>query len=225
MSELSKERMSELFKELTLAENKNKCWQGKVNKLEQELKTVTAKFQFISNENTELKEKVAMSSQEAFKLRTTAKDAAEELQSKTSKIVELEQEVKTLKATAEEELENGKRNLEEAHTRVGELEQKLEEIKNSKESEKQKLKALELALKDKEDAREQTNSANSNGKDASVETELSNNVKNQGIYCHFYNNYKSCNFEKMNGKKCQFIHQKSPKCRFEIVCSRNKCMF
>ena len=138
-------------------------------------------------------------------------------------------ELESIREKLTAESEKGQKNLEEAHARVGELEQKLEEMKNSKESEEQKVKTLELALKDKEDAREQTNPANSNGKDkrndAAVEPELSNNTQKQGIFCHFYNNYESCDFEKMTGKKCQFIHQKSPRCRFGIVCSRNKCMF
>ena len=126
-------------------------------------------------------------------------------------------------------LKMAKKNLEEAHARVGGLETMLEDMKSSKENEEQKGKTLELALKDKEDAREQTNPANSNGKDkrndAAVEPELSNNTQKQEMYCHFYNNNKSCDFEKMTGKNCQFVHQKSPGRRFWIVCSRNKCMF
>ena len=126
-------------------------------------------------------------------------------------------------------LKMAKKNLEEAHARVGGLETMLEDMKSSKENEEQKGKTLELALKDKEDAREQTNPANSNGKDektdASVEPELSNNTRNQGIFCNFYNNYESCDFERITGKKCHFIHKESPRCRFGIVCNRHKCMF
>ena len=55
-----------------------------VNCLSQRTKSVRANIQSISNENIELKEKVPKSSQEAIELRTTAKEAAEELQSKNS---------------------------------------------------------------------------------------------------------------------------------------------
>ena len=86
------------------------------------------------------------------------------------------------------------------------------------------MKTSELALKDKEDAREQTNGKDAKN-DAPVEPELSNNTQKQWIYCHFYNNYKSCDFERMTCKKCQFKHQKSPTCRYGIICNRHKCMY
>ena len=66
------------------------------------------------------------------------------MRSKTSKIVELEQEVKTLKAAAEEEFENGQKNLEESNARIGQLKRKLEAMEDNKESEEQKVKELEL---------------------------------------------------------------------------------
>ena len=56
---LKKEIEKLKLKEKEELEKKLSPWHEKVNKLEQELKTETANFQFISNENTELKEKVA----------------------------------------------------------------------------------------------------------------------------------------------------------------------
>ena len=98
-------------------------------------------------------------------------------------------------------------------------------MKNSKEGEEQKVKTLELALKDREDARDQTKSnGKDEKKDATVEPELSNNTQKQDVYCHYYNNFPSCDFERITSKKCKFKHQKSPTCRYGKICNRRKCI-
>ena len=44
-------------------------------------------------------------------------------------------------------------------------------------------------------------------------------------YCHFWNNYGSCNYEDKNGRPCKFAHTSAPKCYFDGECSRKRCMF
>lgn len=44
-------------------------------------------------------------------------------------------------------------------------------------------------------------------------------------YCHFFNNYGECKFEKKTGIKCKFAHQKAPLCKFGVQCNHKKCMF
>ena len=39
-------------------------------------------------------------------------------------------------------------------------------------------------------------------------------------YCHYWNNGGMCSY-----KNCRFLHEKSPVCKFDGRCTRNKCMF
>ena len=68
----------------------------------------------VHNKFVEEKEKAAKGSQEAIELRTTAREAAEELQSKDSKIIELKPEITRLKTAAKEAAE-GREIGEAAH--------------------------------------------------------------------------------------------------------------
>ena len=94
------------------------------------------------------------------------------MQSKSSKLVEFEQEITALKAAAEEEFENGQKSLEESKARIGELKRKLEAVEDNKESKEQKVKELELA--DVSDDQ------------VSTKPDLSNNNKKQWKFCHFF---------------------------------------
>ena len=74
----------------------------------------------------------------------------------------------------------------------------------NKESEEQRVKDLELA--DVSDDQ------------GSTKLELS-------IFCHYHNNFKSCQFKEITGRKCHFLPKRSPKCKFGVVCTRRKCMY
>ena len=45
--------------------------------------------------------------------------------------------------------------------------------------------------------------------------------ENVKLYCHFYNNEKSCPF----ADKCIFLHQHSKFCKYDELCERDLCMF
>ena len=45
--------------------------------------------------------------------------------------------------------------------------------------------------------------------------------ENVRLYCHFYNNDKTCPFD----DKCIFLHQDSKFCRYDELCERDFCMF
>ena len=45
--------------------------------------------------------------------------------------------------------------------------------------------------------------------------------ENTKLYCHFYNNEKTCPF----ADECIFLHEDSKFCKFDLVCERNFCMF
>ena len=44
--------------------------------------------------------------------------------------------------------------------------------------------------------------------------------ENFKIYCHFFNNEKSC-----PNKECVFLHEDSPICKYDSVCERQYCMY
>ena len=44
--------------------------------------------------------------------------------------------------------------------------------------------------------------------------------KNFKIYCHFFNNEKSC-----PNKECVFLHEDSTMCKYDSVCERQYCMY
>ena len=44
---------------------------------------------------------------------------------------------------------------------------------------------------------------------------------NLKIYCHFFNNKKSCPYE----QECIFIHEDAGFCRYSVLCERNYCMY
>ena len=44
-------------------------------------------------------------------------------------------------------------------------------------------------------------------------------------YCHYFANSGKCDFGVRSGRKCKFIHGKSPFCRSGINCNRTKCMY
>ena len=45
------------------------------------------------------------------------------------------------------------------------------------------------------------------------------------IFCHYHNNYQSCQFKEITGRQCHFLHKRSPKCKFGVACNRRKCMY
>jgi hypothetical protein len=45
--------------------------------------------------------------------------------------------------------------------------------------------------------------------------------ENTKLYCHFYNNEKTCPFD----DECIFLHEDSKFCKYDLVCERNFCMF
>ena len=45
------------------------------------------------------------------------------------------------------------------------------------------------------------------------------------LYCHFWNNRGSCNFEERNGRRCKFEHKTAPQCKHDGDCNRKSCMF
>ena len=45
--------------------------------------------------------------------------------------------------------------------------------------------------------------------------------ENVKLYCHFFNNKKTCPFN----DKCIFLHQDSKFCKYDILCERDLCMF
>ena len=44
-------------------------------------------------------------------------------------------------------------------------------------------------------------------------------------FCHFFVNYRRCNYEERTGRKCKFIHKAAPLCRNGTNCQRQKCMY
>ena len=44
--------------------------------------------------------------------------------------------------------------------------------------------------------------------------------QNNKKYCHYWNNAGTCSY-----RNCRFLHEKSPDCKFDGRCTRNKCMF
>ena len=59
------------------------------------------------------------------------------------------------------------------------------------------------------------------GKNEGTQNRVGKNVQ----YCHFWNNYGSCHFEKKNGRPCKYAHAKAPACKYAAKCNRQKCMF
>ena len=47
----------------------------------------------------------------------------------------------------------------------------------------------------------------------------------QILYCHFWNNYGSCNYQEKTGRPCKFEHKQAPRCNFDGNCNRKACMF
>ena len=45
--------------------------------------------------------------------------------------------------------------------------------------------------------------------------------ENFRIYCHFYNNEKTCPYD----QECVFLHEESQICKYGTMCERNYCMF
>ena len=45
------------------------------------------------------------------------------------------------------------------------------------------------------------------------------------LYCHYWNNGGSCNFEERTGRQCKFEHKEAPRCKFDGQCNRKACMF
>lgn len=45
--------------------------------------------------------------------------------------------------------------------------------------------------------------------------------ENHKIYCHFFNNAKTCPYE----EECVFLHENSGNCKYGYSCDRNYCMF
>ena len=45
--------------------------------------------------------------------------------------------------------------------------------------------------------------------------------ENVKLYCHFYNNEKTCPFD----ESCIFLHEDAKICRYDEMCERNLCMF
>ena len=45
------------------------------------------------------------------------------------------------------------------------------------------------------------------------------------LYCHYWNNGGSCNFEERTGRPCKFEHKQAPRCIFDGNCNRKACMF
>ena len=45
--------------------------------------------------------------------------------------------------------------------------------------------------------------------------------ENFRIYCHFYNNEKTCPYD----KECVFLHEESQICKYGTLCERTYCMF
>ena len=41
------------------------------------------------------------------------------------------------------------------------------------------------------------------------------------LFCHFFNNSRNC----PHGNGCKFLHDKAPICRFDLHCSKQRCMF
>jgi hypothetical protein len=44
---------------------------------------------------------------------------------------------------------------------------------------------------------------------------------NLNIYCHYYNNSKTCPFK----EECLFLHEEAPICKYRKLCERMYCMF
>ena len=45
--------------------------------------------------------------------------------------------------------------------------------------------------------------------------------ENAKLYCHFYNNQKTCPYE----DECIFLHEDAKFCKYDQMCERNFCMF
>ena len=45
--------------------------------------------------------------------------------------------------------------------------------------------------------------------------------ENVKLYCHYYNNEKTCPFE----DECIFLHEDAKYCKYNLICERNFCMF
>ena len=44
-------------------------------------------------------------------------------------------------------------------------------------------------------------------------------------FCHFWNNFGTCNFEEKRGVPCKFEHKPAPTCNFDGECTRKRCMY
>ena len=44
-------------------------------------------------------------------------------------------------------------------------------------------------------------------------------------YCHYWNNYGSCNFQEQTGRECKYEHAKAPQCKYQADCDRKKGTF
>ena len=45
--------------------------------------------------------------------------------------------------------------------------------------------------------------------------------ENTKLYCHFYNNQKTCPYE----DECIFLHEDAKFCKYDQLCERNFCMY
>ena len=49
-----------------------------------------------------------------------------------------------------------------------------------------------------------------------------NKEQRKTLYCHYWNNGGSCNFEERNGRRCRFEHKEAPTCNFDGNCTHKK---
>ena len=50
-------------------------------------------------------------------------------------------------------------------------------------------------------------------------------TESKQLYCHYWNNFGSCQFELKTGRTCKFAHKSAPQCKVDGKCTRKLCMF
>ena len=63
---------------------------------------------------------------------------------------------------------------------------------------------------------------------ALLETHTKNshgNERRKVRFCHYWNNFGSCQYESKTQRKCKFQHKTAPRCNFDGHCGRKFCMY
>ena len=62
-------------------------------------------------------------------------------------------------------------------------------------------------------------------KNVNKNSEMKDEKQRKPQYCHYWNNFGTCNFELKNGRPFKFEHISAPRCNFDGNCNRKCCMY